>query len=138
LRMPALPRWILGAADLPGIAAARRRNYEVYSEILAAPGAPPSIYPQLDEAVCPWAYPIIVKDRALHDQRLRGLGVPVWTFGDLLHPDLEQAATRAAFEDARYLSRQVLCLPVYQGLPPEAVAGFARTVAAAGLSTGAH
>lgn len=134
-RMPALPRWVLGAADLPSIVAARRRNYQIYVEILGAPEAPPSIFPQLDDAVCPWAYPIIVADRAQHDQRLRSRGVPVWTFGDLLHPDLERVATRAALEDARHLSKQVLCLPVHQGLPPEIVAGFARTVAAAGLST---
>jgi hypothetical protein len=132
-RIPWLPHRILKGADLRDIAARRRRNYSLYAEQLAHLVAPPSVLPELGDSVCPWAYPILVADRAQHDVRLRSLGVPVWTFGDLLHPNVEAFASPAAATDARFLSTHLLCLPVHQGLQPDTIAGFARIVADANL-----
>lgn len=130
-RFPSFPRWILHAANLHEIVFQRRRNYSHYSTILAFPRTPLSVLPQLHDSVCPWAYPILVANRAQHDQRLRSLGVPVWTFGDVLHPSVDQHAGTQAAADARFLSTHLLCLPVHQGLPSEAVASFAQVIAKA-------
>lgn len=128
-----LPHCILQIADLREISDRRRSNYQLYASQLANVDAPLSLLPHLDEGVCPWAYPVLLSDRSSHDVRLRSLGVPVWTFGDQLHPSLDHASFPGAAADARHLAAHLLCLPVHQGLPPEAVEQFARTVANAGL-----
>lgn len=132
-RMPLLPRLILAAADLRAIATHRRANHEIYARELAASATPVSVQPVLQDGVCPWAYPVLVGDRARHDVVLRDKGVPVWTFGDQLHDSLPVRASERAIADARFLADHLLCLPVHQGLPHDVVASFARVVAASHL-----
>lgn len=131
--MPRLSRWILRRADLKTIAMRRRRNYMIYAEALADSPGPISVAPRLADGVCPWAYPILLADRPRRDIALRALGVPVWTFGDELHPRLASGGKTVAETDARYLAAHLLCLPVHQGLAPEQVERFAASVRQSGL-----
>lgn len=134
-RIPRLSKLLLQVADLRAIAARRRQNYQIYSDVLASMAAPPSVLPSLIDYVCPWAYPVLLADRGRHDVALRAQGVPVWTFGDQLHPSLAGRASPRALEDAQFLAAHLLCLPTHQGLPPEAVSEFADIVKRASLPT---
>jgi dTDP-4-amino-4,6-dideoxygalactose transaminase len=63
----------------------------------------------------------------LHEQRLRALGVPLFTFGEILHPLLETSQDDAR-KDAEFLSRRLMLLPVHSQLGEEDVRGFAETI----------
>ncbi len=125
-RLPWLPRHIVGCADLQGIVAARRRHSLVYARRRADAAGPRCVLPERPERACPWAFPVIVPQRSRHDLRLRERGIPVWTFGNMLHPALAGAASAAADRDARYLADNLLCLPVHQGIGEQEADRFAR------------
>lgn len=127
-RLPWLDAQILARADLPRISAARRRNFLRYAEDLQDSRLLSQLPRDLPEQVCPWAYPFVLRDRSMHDRRLRELGVPVWTFGNVLHRAMDRNALGAAGEDAAFLADNLLCLPVHQMLEETDVRNFARQV----------
>lgn len=127
--LPWLPSHILRSADLHRVVTARRANYHMYASRLGVDlTAGHAVLADLPPAVCPWAFPLLVPSRNAHDRRLRERGVPVWTFGDVLHPRLASAASVAAIADARSLADQLMCLPVHQRISPEDVQEFADMV----------
>lgn len=109
--MPRLCRFVLECCDWEKIREARQRNYRLFSELIVDNAFLRRLFPDLPGNVCPWAFPILLEDRLLHEQTLRAQGVPLFTFGEILHPLL--AATQdGARGDAEYLSRRLLLLPV--------------------------
>jgi perosamine synthetase len=122
--MPALCRRILKSSDWQGIIAARRRNYELLGRTLRENALLRKLRPKLPDGACPWAYPVLLRNRARFEHQLRDRGVPLFTFGEVLHPLLEgtDPATRTDAED---LSRQLMLLPVHQNLSAEDVARYA-------------
>lgn len=124
-KLPCLPRHILRAADLQRIVAARRANHLVYARSLEAASTPRSVLPELPARVCPWAFPVLMPRRCEHDLKLRERGIPVWTFGDVLHPALDRAASDRAISDARFLAATLLCLPLHQGISTDDAGQFA-------------
>jgi perosamine synthetase len=126
-RMPWLARHVLRCADLAAVATARRANFVTYAAALD-PSAVVPLISALPERVCPWAYPVLVPDRSRHDRKLRELGVPVWTFGDVLHPALDAQPASAASADARFLAERLLCLPIHQGIEPADIQAWCSVV----------
>jgi dTDP-4-amino-4,6-dideoxygalactose transaminase len=122
--MPALCKNILQSSDWRGIMSVRRRNYELFNSALEENALLRKFFPGLPEGVCPWAYPVLVQDRARFEHPLRERGVPFFTFGEVLHPLLAKCdgPTR---QDAEDLSRQLLMLPVHQNLSSEEVLRYA-------------
>src|SRR4029077_21144303 len=83
--------------------------------------------PELPDGVCPWAYPVLLRNRGCFEHQLRDRSVPLFTFGEVLHPLLEgtDPATRTDAED---LSRQLMLLPVHQNLSAEDVSQYAEEI----------
>ena len=122
--MPGLCRRILESCDWDAIAEARRNNYRMLSRILRDTPVARRVLPDLPDMVVPWAFPVLLEDRVRHEQELRGRGVPLFTFGETLHPALTAFQDRAR-QDAEELSRRLLVLPVHGNLSAADVARYA-------------
>ena len=116
--MPAYARKILSSSKLAENADLRRETYRQTMDVLASQARLRTIYPDLPETVVPWALPVRIHDREQIDHRLREIGVPVFSFGETLHPTFHAADVNHtdAFAPARALSRELLCIPVHQAL----------------------
>ena len=59
-----------------------------------------------------------MRNRSRHDHELQSLGVPLFTFGETLHPRLLDgtAAAPDAIDTARLLSSRMLCFSIHQGI----------------------
>jgi perosamine synthetase len=125
--MPWLSRVILRACDPEAIVAARRRNYTAWNEGLVETPRIRKLRTVLPPDVCPWAYPVLLEDRSAHDHILRAQGVPLFTFGERLHP-LFHERTAGAFPEAETLSRNLLLLGVHQNLKSDAIRQACETV----------
>jgi dTDP-4-amino-4,6-dideoxygalactose transaminase len=128
--MPATTRLILANADLEGIVEARRRNYDVLSGALMATGEFAPVRRSLSQDACPWAFPVVLSRRAERDYLIRASGVPLFTFGEVLHPTLyaSHGGERAMLETAEYLSNSLLAISVHQGIERIQVERFAALI----------
>jgi dTDP-4-amino-4,6-dideoxygalactose transaminase len=84
-----------------------------------------SISPKLRDDVVPWAFPVLFEDRVRHEQILRRLGVPLFTFGEVLHSELSKTRDHAR-DEAEALSKRLLLLPVHANLTEADVASYAK------------
>lgn len=124
-QMPYLCRRILELTDWEDNVAARRRNYMILSEEIAdVPGAI-KVFPTLAPGVCPWAFPVLLEDRIAHEEHLRAAGVPLFTFGEVLHPLLLRQ-NGETLRSAQYLSKRLLLLPVHAQLDEATAREMAR------------
>jgi perosamine synthetase len=112
-RMPWFARIILGSNDFSAIVCARRNNFIASAATVVENSYVQKVFRYLPDNVCPWAYPVLITERAKYDHLLRRLGVPVFTFGESLHPLLYETYD-CAFDDAVYLSNHLLLIPVHQ------------------------
>ncbi len=118
------PRWVTALARrgrMKSICAARRRNFAIAAAGLEGIPQVRPLRPALEDGVCPWAFPVLLDDRPDTDFRLRNAGVPLFTFGETLHPRVD-AGVKAP--NSRALSRNLLCLPVHQRLAGDDVAAY--------------
>ena len=127
--MPSLCRHIVESNDWDENMAARRGNYTLFSEEIQDSPFLKRVFPDLPKGVCPWAFPILLANRGEHDRHLRELGVPVYTFGEILHPLLATQNDQAR-EDAERLSQQLLLLPVHARLDAKKVREIAGRIKA--------
>jgi perosamine synthetase len=123
-RIPRLCKRVLLSSDWAAAMAARRRNYAALSNTLRHTPIFRSLYPDLPGAVCPWTYPVLLEDRPRYEHQLRARGVPLFTFGEVLHPFLAKADLRSR-TDAEALSSRLMMLPVHQNLTEYDVLQFA-------------
>jgi dTDP-4-amino-4,6-dideoxygalactose transaminase len=126
--MPWMARAVLRAANLEGVYEARRRNYRVLLENLRETGQLTLLRTDLPEGVCPWGFPVMLEERSRLDYRLKNLGVPLFTFGDTLHPLLQERSEHAVRADAELLSRRLMLLSVHQNLSSENMKEIAELV----------
>jgi perosamine synthetase len=113
--MPWFSRAVLGQCDFRNLVLARRRNFDILNDFLQESRCLKKVFSALPDNVCPWAYPVMINNRSEYDRRLRAIGVPLFTFGELLHPSSHRA-DRAVAEDAALLSRDLMMIPVHQNL----------------------
>ena len=112
-------------ADLPGIAAARRRNYRAYLRGLGEW----ALFPDLPDAAVPLGFSIRVPDRDAFRLRLARCGVESLThWPDWLLP----SPARSEFDSARRLADTLLTLPCHQDLGAEQIDYVCRAVRKAG------
>jgi perosamine synthetase len=110
--MPRSCRFVLESCDWEQIARTRQKNYRAWSDSLGEHPAIRRVSPSLPDWVIPWAFPVFLENRIKHEQALRSRGVPLFTFGEILHPALAAASHRTRAE-AKELSSQLLLLPVH-------------------------
>jgi len=115
VKMPWFSKAILRAGDLRTVVLARRRNFHILNNNLQEGSQLKKIFKRLPENVCPWAYPVLVKDRSKFDHILRSRGVPVFTFGEILHPSL-YSGNSEILDNAEFLSKNLLMIPLHQNL----------------------
>jgi dTDP-4-amino-4,6-dideoxygalactose transaminase len=112
LRISLLSRFLVAHFDFDGIVKRRRANYSfLLHELSTIPGLRP-FYPALPEGVVPWTFPCVVARREGIDTTLREKGVPVLTFGERLDPSVSEKR----YPTASRFSRNIILLPVHQGL----------------------
>jgi len=114
--IPGTARRILFGSDLPDIVQRRRVNYRRYGEGLASDSRLQVLFPSLAPHTCPWVFPVLLEQRDQIDHRWRAAGVALHTFGIHLHSALYRDADPRTVADAVYLSNNLLCLSVHQGL----------------------
>jgi len=117
-RMPYLARAVIRVADLESIVAVRRRNFAMLAEGLMPHPELEPLWRTLDEHACPWGFPVRLTRRQERDYLIRDRGVPVFSFGEVLHPRLFETTAAGArrLEASRYLAESLLVLSVHQGL----------------------
>jgi dTDP-4-amino-4,6-dideoxygalactose transaminase len=128
--MPRLMNRVLKCSDLSAVVTARRRNYQGYLSGLVPSSEMSPAFPDLPADVCPWGFPVILDRRGERDYLIRAAGVPLFTFGEVLHPLLFDHHAREAemLDRARYLSDRLLAFSIHQGLEAAAVWRFAEVV----------
>jgi dTDP-4-amino-4,6-dideoxygalactose transaminase len=120
--MSAICRWLLRHLDYEGIRNRRRANFQWLEERLR--GRVDLLPLELDEGVCPLFFPILVNDKhaVAVDLQRRGIGVvELWNEGD-------PQADGAAAEDARFLRKHVLELPIHQNVTEDQLDYIAQEV----------
>ena len=126
--IPELPLRILRCADLQCVAEFRRQNYELFVKNLVNQVHLKVLFQSLKEDDVPWGVPIILNRRGERDYLLRARGVPVFTFGEVLHPLLfdDEASDTAMVSVARYLSENLLGIAVHQQLSQQMMRDYVR------------
>ncbi len=129
-KMPLAAGWILRRVDLGAVARIRRDNYRLFCEhLVARPDLQPAA-PLLGDADVPWGVPVVMHNRGERDYLIRARGVPLFTFGEVLHPSLlrEQKQYPAMVEAAQFLRDNLLVFAIHQHLGPAAVRHYAGIV----------
>lgn len=128
--IPLVSRAVLTRTCLEQVVIARRRNYLILEKILAGCPGLRLAQQRLPERTCPWGLPVVLEDRAAHDYRLRELGVPLFTFGEVLHPLVrsEAASSSKMVATARYLSDSLLVFAVHQDLDEAFMAQYGNVI----------
>lgn len=128
--VPALQKYILMHAKLETVAHARRENFKTLLAALCDCAEATPLFSSLPETVVPWCFPIRIRGRRLYDYRMRERGVPLFTFGETLHPSLFSAAesNAAMLATARALRDNVLCIGVHQNLDRAVLECAARNI----------
>ena len=120
--MSAICRWLLRHLDYEGIRNRRRANFQWLEERLR--GKVNLLPLELDEGVCPLFFPILVNDKkaVAADLQRRGIGVvELWNEGD---PEADGSGS----EDARFLRKHVLELPIHQNVTEDQLDYIAQEV----------
>ena len=130
LRIPFSSRLILARSPLQEVADRRRRNYRLMTQALRFTSWIKAVNPDLPEETCPWGLPTLLENRSAHDYQLRALGVPLFTFGEVLHPALFEthAGETRMLASSRYLADSLLALSIHQDLDESFVGQSAQII----------
>jgi perosamine synthetase len=112
LSMSDISKKITTSLDLQRIVEVRRANYELLSRHLQEMPNIEICFPLLPEGVCPCFLPVRLKDRGRVYNQLLIKGIRTFIFGESLHKDVPEFG----YDSARYLSKNILALPIHQDL----------------------
>lgn len=128
--LPWLSKWVMNMADLAAIAQQRQQNSRIVLERLSGRDTIHPLWPELPKRMVPYALPMRIRNRSRHDYRLRHRGVPLFTFGETLHPLLaaQETAHSSMRKDAERLASELLCLAIDQKLSSEATMRYCDTI----------
>jgi len=127
-RMPGLTRRIVESTDFVNLTQTRRDNFNLYGRLLSNSTQLKILYSKLPSEVCPWVFPVLLKNRNEIDHRWRAAGVALYTFGIYLHSALFKNTDAVTIADAEYLSKHLLCLAIHQDIDTEQIARSAATI----------
>ena len=114
-KMPWLSKRIINNSDFEKIKSARRSNYQIFSNNLVETENIAKVYPDLPEDVSPWAFAVLIKNRLQYDYKLREMGVPLFTYGETLHPKFLESKG-SDIETAISLSNSLLLFSIHQNI----------------------
>jgi len=128
--MPRSAWRILARARLAEISAARRRNYQLLGARLEMSDELIAVRRELQPDACPWGFPVLLNRRQERDYLIRARGVPLFTFGEVLHPLLfaREALNSRMLKTARLLSDTILVFSVHQDLTVAQMEAFAAII----------
>ena len=108
-----LKRW-----DLAEIVSLRRANYQRYLDLFSNIDGVLPLVTELPSSACPWAFPVLLQQRDELAPRMRDAGVPLFTFGETMHPaqELTLAKDTELQMSVKYLIDTCLCLPLHQDI----------------------
>lgn len=129
-RIASLAERVLQGADLNQVVEQRRRNFETLASALEVNTELEPLWRGLDREAVPWGFPVLLRKRQERDYLIRARGVPVFSFGEVLHPLLftQSGAESRMVEASRYLSDTLLVMSIHQGLSAAQVAHGAELV----------
>jgi dTDP-4-amino-4,6-dideoxygalactose transaminase len=112
LSMSGISRRILKRVNIAKVVETRRRNYEHLRAAVQGMKGVTTPYPTVAENVCPWVFPLLAHGVDDLQVTLRERGIPVTSWGGVIHPGLilEQ------FPSARFLYKNLLFLPIHQSM----------------------
>jgi len=127
VRMPLWGKRYLNNTDFARVIEIRRRNYKHYLQVFSSMEGFEPVFSDFPESTCPWAFPVYYSCRNERAPRLRSAGIPLFTFGETLHPIQEEYFREAS--DKLNLSRRLvedcLCLPLHQDITEEMIEAYA-------------
>jgi dTDP-4-amino-4,6-dideoxygalactose transaminase len=129
-RMPLTAKLLLEVTDLERVVGVRRRNFETLARTLVSSSEISPVCRVLAQDDCPWGFPVFLRRRSERDYLIRAQGVPVFTFGEVLHPLLEahHPNEQTMLDAATYLSESVLAFAIHQGLVEAQVESFGNMI----------
>ena len=96
----------------------RRRNYQRIVQALAdEPGIRP-LFPELPDGIVPLVVPMIMENPERLFPVLKQAGVPIWRFGEYLHPEIDESICRNTI----FLSKHVFQFPCHSELRDDEIA----------------
>lgn len=128
--MPIAARFVLAHADLERVVTRRRENFRALGDALATCRTFKPVYRSIPESSCPWGLPLLMPKRKDKDYLLYARGVPLFTFGEVLHPALfaNRDSNTRMIDASRFLSETLLVLSVHQGLRAQQLERFSAVV----------
>ena len=111
------------------VVAHRRHNYELLANELTDIEGCTVLFPELDDGVCPYAFPLLVEDPDKYISLLNNQGVPAQKW-----PDLPEAVRNDSIfsMSTNYASRLIL-LPIHQTISIRTIYKIARAVKSTNL-----
>jgi dTDP-4-amino-4,6-dideoxygalactose transaminase len=103
---------IMDSINYSEIINSRRKNYEYLLNKLKASENIDICFRELPSGVSPCFFMISTENRDFLQAQLSKKGISTFIFGKYLH----RLLPKQGFEDARYLSRKIICLPIHQDL----------------------
>jgi perosamine synthetase len=122
-KMPWFSRAILHFSKFERIVSTRQHHFEILHSNIQENTHLKKIFTYLPDYVCPWAFPVLVNERPHYDYLLRERGIPLFTFGEILHP-LVYECTGDILSDAKYLSHNLMMIPLHQNLDVDTILSF--------------
>jgi dTDP-4-amino-4,6-dideoxygalactose transaminase len=122
LPMSRLSRHVVDHLDLAEVVRTRRSNYRALLERLRRVGSALPLFAELPADIAPLCLPVVVEGRDDLHLALRARGIPASTWGGVVHPQYRPGT----FTDADLLFRQLVFLPVHQGMTPRDLDTVAR------------
>ncbi|MCI0552130.1 MAG: hypothetical protein L0287_14360, partial [Anaerolineae bacterium] len=117
-------KWLVRRMDREDIRQRRLNNYRILHARLSCIECLTPCFPELVKGACPLGYPFIVESDRRVDYQLRNLGLPAFSFGEVLHESLPAGA----FPEAEFLSKNLVILPIHQALSESDVDRIAEIV----------
>jgi len=102
-------RRVVGRTDLASVRARRRENFRFWVEAVGGLPHCRPLFREMDEAMAPYVFPLILEDPAFHFDRLKRAGMPMYRWDELAISDCRNAA---------YFREHLVQLPCHQDLEP--------------------
>ena len=112
-------RWTVEIESLASIAAERRKNYEVWANLVDTLPHCRSLYPKLPETCIPYMFPLLISKAFPHFHWLKQLGMPIWRWDELAVSECTVA---------RHYQLHLLHLPCHQGLDESQIVWMTQTL----------
>ncbi|MFC4541785.1 DegT/DnrJ/EryC1/StrS family aminotransferase [Halosolutus amylolyticus] len=116
--MSKLSACVIADADLQAIRRARRENYRAWHRVLDPYDDVDPLYESLPPGICPQVYPVRASDPGRFRETLDRCGVSNPKTWPRLSPPV---VGDPQYETAQRLAREVVVLPVHQGLDPTTI-----------------